>query len=84
MYLAMSPRRAADRLASLVADVTTYDAITHFDGQSTVLLLADERARGEPNFVAERVTAANGRTRLTTSAEKPGSTWQVCCLKDQR
>ena len=53
-----------EALAPVFADLTRYDATTHFVGQSTILTLNGNRATGEAYCLAHHVTMDGGRRRL--------------------
>lgn len=57
-----------DALAPVFADLSKYDATTHFVGQSTVFTLTDDRATGEAYCLAHHVTVDSGKRRLMVAS----------------
>jgi hypothetical protein len=57
-----------EALAPVFADLNKYDATTHFVGQSTVLALTGDRARGEAYCLAHHVTLDGGKRRLVLAS----------------
>ena len=57
-----------DSLAPVFADLSKYDATTHFVGQSTVFTLTDDRATGEAYCLAHHVTVDSGKRRLMVAS----------------
>jgi hypothetical protein len=57
-----------EALAPVFADLNKYDATTHFVGQSTVLALTGDRARGEAYCLAHHVTLDGGKRRLVVAS----------------
>ena len=57
-----------DALAPVFADLSKYDATTHFVGQSTIFTLTDDRATGEAYCLAHHVTAEGGKRRLMVAS----------------
>src|ERR1700737_1605686 len=55
-------------LAPVFADLNKYAATMHFVGQSTILSLTSDRARGEAYTLAHHLTADGGRRRLMIAA----------------
>jgi ketosteroid isomerase-like protein len=53
-----------EALAPVFADLTQYEATTHFVGQSTILRLTAERATGEAYCLAHHITMNDGKRRL--------------------
>src|SRR4026208_253300 len=53
-----------DSLAPVFADLSKYDATTHFVGQSTILTLTADRGTGETYCLAHHVTVDGGKRRL--------------------
>jgi SnoaL-like domain len=53
-----------EALAPVFADLSKYDATTHFLGQSTIFTLTSERATGEAYCLAHHVTVEGGKRRL--------------------
>jgi prophage maintenance system killer protein len=53
-----------EALAPVFADLTQYDATTHFAGQSTIFTLAADRATGEAYCLAHHVMINGGKRRL--------------------
>ena len=56
--------RSLEALAPVFAELTKYDATTHFVGQSTIFTLTDNRATGEAYCLAHHVSIENGKRRL--------------------
>jgi hypothetical protein len=57
-----------DALAPVFADLSKYDATTHFVGQSTIFTLTDDRATGEAYCLAHHVTVDSGNRRLMVAS----------------
>jgi SnoaL-like domain len=57
-----------DELAPVFADLSKYDATTHFVGQSTLFTLTADRATGEAYCLAHHVTLDGGRRRLMVAS----------------
>jgi hypothetical protein len=57
-----------DELAPVFADLSKYDATTHFVGQSTLFTLTADRATGEAYCLAHHVTVDGGRRRLMVAS----------------
>ena len=57
-----------DALAPVFADLSKYDATTHFVGQSTIFTLTDDRATGEAYCLAHHVTIDSGKRRLMVAS----------------
>src|SRR5580658_3797419 len=53
-----------EALAPVFADLSKYDATTHFLGQSTIFTLTSDRATGEAYCLAHHVTVEGGKRRL--------------------
>src|SRR6185503_8981788 len=53
-----------DALAPVFADLSKYDATTHFVGQSTIFTLTDDRATGEAYCLAHHVTVERWKATL--------------------
>ena len=53
-----------EALAPVFADLSKYDATTHFLGQSTIFTLTSDRATGEAYCLAHHVTVDGGKRRL--------------------
>jgi hypothetical protein len=53
-----------EALAPVFADLTQYDATTHFVGQSTIFTLTADRATGEAYCLAHHVMINGGKRRL--------------------
>jgi ketosteroid isomerase-like protein len=53
-----------EALAPVFADLTKYDATTHFVGQTTIFTLTSDRATGEAYCLAHHVTVDGGKRRL--------------------
>ena len=53
-----------EALAPVFADLSKYDATTHFVGQSTIFTLTGKRATGEAYCLAHHVTVDGGKRRL--------------------
>jgi ketosteroid isomerase-like protein len=53
-----------EALAPVFAELTKYDATTHFVGQSTISTLTAGRATGDAYCLAHHVTIDNGKRRL--------------------
>jgi hypothetical protein len=53
-----------EALAPVFADLSRYDATTHFVGQSTIFTLAADRATGEAYCLAHHVTVKDGKRSL--------------------
>ena len=57
-----------DALAPVFADLSKYDATTHFVGQTTIFTLTDDRATGEAYCLAHHVTVDSGKRRLMVAS----------------
>src|SRR6202007_3226776 len=57
-----------DALAPVFADLSKYDATTHFVGQSTIFTLTDDRATGEAYCLVHHVTVDSGKRRLMVAS----------------
>jgi ketosteroid isomerase-like protein len=55
--------RGRENLAPVFENLKTYDATTHFNGQSTIVLNGDEAA-GETYCLAHHISVANGKRSL--------------------
>ena len=53
-----------EALAPVFADLSRYDATTHFVGQSTIYALTGDRGTGEVYCLAHHVTVDGGKRRL--------------------
>src|ERR1700747_956008 len=53
-----------EALAPVFAELTKYDATTHFVGQSTIFALTRDRATGEAYCLAHHITVDAGKQRL--------------------
>jgi hypothetical protein len=53
-----------DELAPVFAELSNYDATTHFVGQSTIFALTADRGTGEAYCLAHHVTVDGGKRRL--------------------
>jgi hypothetical protein len=53
-----------EALAPVFADLSKYDATTHFLGQSTIFTLTSDRATGEAYCLAHHITVEGGKRRL--------------------
>jgi ketosteroid isomerase-like protein len=53
-----------EALAPVFAELNTYEATTHFLGQSTIFTLTEDSATGEAYCLAHHVTLAGGKRRL--------------------
>jgi ketosteroid isomerase-like protein len=53
-----------EALAPVFAELTKYDATTHFVGQSTIFSLTADRATGEAYCLAHHVTVNDGKRHL--------------------
>jgi SnoaL-like protein len=53
-----------EALAPVFAELNKYDATTHFIGQSTILVLSDDRGAGETYCLAHHVTVSGAKRRL--------------------
>ena len=53
-----------EALAPVFAELTKYDATTHFIGQSTIFSLTADRATGEAYCLAHHVTVNDGKRHL--------------------
>ena len=60
--------RSREALAPVFADLSKYDATTHFVGQSTILTLTNDRATGEAYCLAHHVTVAGDKRRLMVAS----------------
>src|SRR5258705_6236162 len=57
-----------DALAPVFADLTKYDATTHFVGQSTIFTLTADQATGEAYCLAYHVTVSGEKRRLMVAS----------------
>ena len=57
-----------EALAPVFADLSRYNATTHFVGQSTILTLKGDRATGETYCLAHHVTVDGGKRRLMVAS----------------
>src|SRR5260221_3963661 len=57
-----------EALAPVFADLTKYDATTHFVGQSTIFTLTGDQATGDTYCLAHHVTVDNGKRRLMVAS----------------
>src|ERR1700732_2758674 len=57
-------RHSREALAPVFADLSKYDATTHFVGQSTIFTLSAGRATGEAYCLAHHVTLDGQKRRL--------------------
>jgi hypothetical protein len=57
-----------EALAPVFADLNTYDATTHFVGQSTIFALTSDRATGEAYCLAHHVTVDGKERRLMVAS----------------
>ena len=57
-----------EALAPVFANLSQYDATTHFVGQSTVFTLTDDRATGEAYCLAHHITVTDGKRRLMVAS----------------
>jgi len=55
---------SCEQLASVFAELSKYDATTHFIGQSTIFTLTGDRGTGETYCLAHHVTVDSGKRRL--------------------
>ena len=53
-----------EALAPVFAELSKYEATTHFVGQSTIFTLTDDRGTGEAYCLAHHVTLEGGKRRL--------------------
>jgi hypothetical protein len=60
--------RSREALAPVFADLNTYDATTHFVGQSTIFTLAADQATGEAYCLAHHVTVNGEKRRLMVAS----------------
>jgi ketosteroid isomerase-like protein len=56
--------RSREALAPVFAELTKYDATTHFVGQSTIFSLTADQATGEAYCLAHHVTVNDGKRHL--------------------
>jgi ketosteroid isomerase-like protein len=61
-------QHSREALAPVFAGLNKYDVTTHFVGQSTVLALTGDRARGEAYCLAHHVTLDGGKRRLMVAS----------------
>lgn len=57
-----------EALAPVFADLNRYDVTTHFVGQSTILALEHDHAKGEAYCLAHHVTVDGGARRLMVAS----------------
>jgi ketosteroid isomerase-like protein len=57
-----------EALAPVFANLTQYEATTHFVGQSTIFTLTDDRATGEAYCLAHHVTVDGSKRRLMVAS----------------
>jgi SnoaL-like domain len=57
-----------EALAPVFAELNKYDATTHFVGQSTILVLSDDRGTGETYCLAHHVTVSEAKRRLMVAS----------------
>ena len=57
-----------EALAPIFAELSKYDATTHFLGQSTIFTLTGERATGEAYCLAHHVTVDGSKRRLMVAS----------------
>jgi len=57
-----------EALAPVFAELNKYDATTHFVGQSTILVLSDDRGTGETYCLAHHVTVSGANRRLMVAS----------------
>lgn len=57
-----------DALAPVFANLSQYATTMHFVGQSTILSLSGDRAKGEAYTIAHHLTIVDGRRRLMIAA----------------
>jgi hypothetical protein len=57
-----------ESLAPVFADLTKYDATTHFVGQSTIFRLTHDRGSGETYCLAHHVTVEGEKRRLMVAS----------------
>jgi len=57
-----------EALAPVFAELNTYDATTHFVGQSTIFTLTSDRGTGETYCLAHHVTVDGGGRRLMVAS----------------
>jgi hypothetical protein len=57
-----------EALAPVFAELSKYDATTHFIGQSTVFTLTGDRASGETYCLAHHLTLDGGKRRLMVAS----------------
>ena len=57
-----------EALAPVFAELSKYDATTHFVGQSTIFTLTGGRATGEAYCLAHHVTVDGGKRRLMVAS----------------
>jgi hypothetical protein len=67
--------RARDALAPVFADLSKYDATTHFVGQSTIFTLTGDRATGEAYCLAHHVTVDGGKRRIMIASLRYNDTF---------
>jgi hypothetical protein len=56
--------RSREALAPVFAELNSYDATTHFVGQSTIVTLTGDRGTGNAYCLAHHLTADGGKRRL--------------------
>jgi hypothetical protein len=56
--------RSREALAPVFAELNSYDATTHFVGQSTIFTLTNDRGTGNAYCLAHHVTVGGGKRRL--------------------
>jgi hypothetical protein len=57
-----------ERLEPVFAELNSYDATTHFVGQSTIFTLTDNRGTGNAYCLAHHVTVDGGKRRLMVAS----------------
>jgi hypothetical protein len=57
-----------EALAPVFADLNKYQATMHFVGQSTILMLTDNRATGEAYTLAHHLTIESGKRSMMIAA----------------
>jgi SnoaL-like domain len=60
--------RSREALAPVFAELSKYDATTHFVGQTTIFTLTADRATGEAYCLAHHVTVDGGKRRLMVAS----------------
>ena len=64
-----------EALAPVFADLNRYAGTMHFVGQSTILTLTGDRAKGEAYCLAHHLTVDNGKRRLMIAALRYADTF---------